>query len=211
MSKKRSASSKRWLHEHRSDTYVKQARHEGYRSRAVYKLEELDQRDHLLKPGISIVDLGAAPGGWCQYIERKLGDRVRIVATDILPMDPVAGANFTFIQGDFREPAALQQIEAAVGAAKVDLVLSDMAPNISGVDAADQAGSVHLAELALDFARARLKPGGVFVVKLFQGEGFDEYLKGLRQAFIKVTRRKPKASRPRSREIYLVARGLRLV
>jgi len=211
MSKKRSASSKRWLHEHRSDTYVKQARHEGYRSRAVYKLEELDQRDHLLKPGISIVDLGAAPGGWSQYIERKLGDRVRIVATDILPMDPVAGTNFTFVLGDFREPAVLEAIEAAVGAAKVDLVLSDMAPNISGVDAADQAGSAHLAELALEFARARLKPNGALVVKLFQGEGFDEFLKNLRQAFTKVTLRKPKASRPRSREIYLVARGLRVV
>ena len=211
MTKKRSASSKRWLHEHRSDTYVKQARHEGYRSRAVYKLEELDQRDHLLKPGISIVDLGAAPGGWCQYIERKLGDRVRIVATDILPMDPVAGTNFTFVLGDFREPAVLEAIEAAVGAAKVDLVLSDMAPNISGVDAADQAGSAHLAELALEFARARLKPNGALVVKLFQGEGFDEFLKNLRQAFTKVTLRKPKASRPRSREIYLVARGLRVV
>lgn len=211
MSKKRSASSKRWLHEHRSDTYVKQARHEGYRSRAVYKLEELDQRDHLLKPGISIVDLGAAPGGWCQYIERKLGDRVRIVATDILPMDPVPGANFSFILGDFREPAVLEAIEAAVGAAKVDLVLSDMAPNISGVDAADQAGSVHLAELALEFARARLKPSGALVVKLFQGEGFDQFLKNLRQAFAKVALRKPKASRPRSREIYLVARGPRVV
>ncbi|MGQ0585984.1 MAG: 23S rRNA (uridine(2552)-2'-O)-methyltransferase RlmE [Gammaproteobacteria bacterium] len=207
MSKKRSASSKRWLREHETDPYVQKARREGYRSRAVYKLEELDQRDRLLKPGISIVDLGAAPGGWCQYIERKLGQRVRIVATDILPMDPVAGTNFTFIRGDFREAVVLAQIEAAVGADRVDLVLSDMAPNISGVDAADQAGSVHLAELALEFARARLKPGGAFVVKLFQGEGFDAYLKLLRQAFTKVALRKPKASRPRSREIYLVARG----
>jgi len=211
MSKKRSASSKRWLHEHRSDAYVKQARHEGYRSRAVYKLEELDQRDHLLRPGISIVDLGAAPGGWCQYIERKLGQKVRIVATDILPMDPVAGTNFTFVLGDFREAPVLEAIEAAVGAAKVDLVLSDMAPNISGVDAADQAGTVHLAELALEFARARLKPSGALVVKLFQGEGFDGFLKNLRLTFAKVTLRKPKASRPRSREIYLVARGLRVV
>jgi 23S rRNA (uridine2552-2'-O)-methyltransferase len=209
MSKKRSASSKRWLHEHRSDTYVKQARHEGYRSRAVYKLEELDQRDHLLKPGISIVDLGAAPGGWSQYAQRKLGERARIVALDVLPMDPLPGV--TFIQGDFRDPPVLEALEAAVGATKVDLVLSDMAPNISGVDAADQAGTVHLAELALEFARARLKPGGAFVAKLFQGEGFDEFLKTLRQAFAKVTLRKPKASRPRSREIYLVARGLRVV
>jgi 23S rRNA (uridine2552-2'-O)-methyltransferase len=190
---------------------VLKARREGYRSRAVYKLDELDQRDRLLKPGISIVDLGAAPGGWCQYIERELGDRVRIVATDILPMDPVAGTNFTFVLGDFREAAVLERIEAAVGAAKVDLVLSDMAPNISGVDAADQAGSVNLAELALEFARQRLKPQGAFVVKLFQGEGFDEYVRTLRATFAKVTLRKPKASRPRSREIYAVARGLRVV
>lgn len=211
MSRKRSASSKRWLREHETDPYVQKARREGYRSRAVYKLEELDQRDHLLKPGISIVDLGAAPGGWCQYIERRLGQRVRIVATDILPMDPVAGTHFTFVLGDFREPEVLARIEAAVGEAKVDLVLSDMAPNISGVDAADQAGSVYLAELALEFARARLKPAGVFVVKMFQGEGFDPYLKALREAFAKVTLRKPKASRPRSREIYLVARGPRVV
>jgi 23S rRNA (uridine2552-2'-O)-methyltransferase len=209
VTKKRSASSKRWLHEHRSDTYVKQARHEGYRSRAVYKLEELDQRDHLLRPGISMVDLGAAPGGWSQYAQRRLGDKARIVALDVLPMDPLPGV--TFIQGDFREAPVLEALEAAVGEAKVDLVLSDMAPNISGVDAADQAGTVHLAELALEFARARLKPGGVFVAKLFQGEGFDEFLKELRQNFSKVSLRKPKASRPRSREIYLVARGLRVV
>jgi 23S rRNA (uridine2552-2'-O)-methyltransferase len=209
VTKKRSASSKRWLHEHRSDTYVKQARHEGYRSRAVYKLEELDQRDHLLRPGISMVDLGAAPGGWSQYAPRRLGDTARIVALDVLPMDPLPGV--TFIQGDFREAPVLEALEAAVGEAKVDLVLSDMAPNISGVDAADQAGTVHLAELALEFARARLKPGGVFVAKLFQGEGFDEFLKELRQNFSKVSLRKPKASRPRSREIYLVARGLRVV
>ncbi len=209
MTKKRSASSKRWLHEHRSDAYVKQARHEGYRSRAVYKLEELDRRDHLLKPGMSIVDLGAAPGGWCQYVQRRLGGKVRIVALDVLPMDPIPGVSF--IQGDFREAAVLEQLEAVVGESKVDLVLSDMAPNISGVDAADQAGTVHLAELALEFARARLKPGGVLVTKLFQGEGFDEFLRNLRQAFSKVALRKPKASRPRSREIYLVARGLRVV
>ena len=190
---------------------MQKARREGFRSRAVYKLEELDQRDRLLKPGISIVDLGAAPGGWCQYIERRLGDRARIVATDVLPMDPVSGTNFTFVQGDFREPEVLARIEAAVGEARVDLVLSDMAPNISGVDVADQAGSVYLAELALEFAKARLKPGGVFVTKLFQGEGFDDFLKTLRQAFAKVVLRKPKASRPRSREIYLVARGLRVV
>jgi 23S rRNA (uridine2552-2'-O)-methyltransferase len=209
MTKKRSASSKRWLHEHRSDAYVKQARHEGFRSRAVYKLQELDERDHLLRSGISVVDLGAAPGGWCQYLRQRLGERARIVALDVLPMDPVPGV--TFIQGDFREAAVLERLEAAVGAAKVDLVLSDMAPNISGIDAADQVAGVHLAELALDFARNRLKPGGVLVTKLFQGEGFDDFLRNLRQSFDKVVLRKPKASRPRSREIYLVARGLRVV
>ena len=209
MTKKRSASSKRWLHEHRSDAYVKQARHEGYRSRAVYKLEELDQRDHLLRPGISIVDLGAAPGGWSQYVRKRLGEKARVVALDVLPMDPIPGV--TLIQGDFREADVLEQLEAAVGAAKVDLVLSDMAPNISGIDSADQAAGVLLAELALDFARARLKPGGVLVTKLFQGEGFDEFVRNLRQTFDKVVLRKPKASRPRSREIYLVARGLRVV
>lgn len=210
MSKKRSASSKRWLREHETDPYVIKARKEGFRSRAVYKLEELDRKDRLLKPGIAIVDLGAAPGGWCQYIERRLGDRVRIVATDILPMDAVAGVSFTFIQGDFRDVEVLRRIESAVGESKVELVLSDMAPNISGVDTADQAGSIHLAELALDFAKARLKPAGAFVTKVFQGEGFDDYLRAVRGAFAKVSLRKPKASRPRSREIYVVARGLRL-
>jgi 23S rRNA (uridine2552-2'-O)-methyltransferase len=209
LTKKRSASSKRWLHEHRSDSYVQKARHEGFRSRAVYKLQELDQRDHLLRPGISIVDLGAAPGGWSQFIERKLGGKARVVALDVLPMDPIPGV--TVIEGDFREADVLAQLEEAVGESKVDLVLSDMAPNISGVDAADQATSVHLAELTLDFAKARLKPHGALVTKLFQGEGFDEFVRNLRQAFEKVTLRKPKASRPRSREIYLVARGLRVV
>jgi 23S rRNA (uridine2552-2'-O)-methyltransferase len=209
MSKKRSASSKRWIDEHRTDPYVKKARHEGFRSRAVYKLEELDQRDHLLRPGITVVDLGAAPGGWSQYIQRRHGDRIRVLALDVLPMDPVPGV--TFIQGDFREEGPLKQLEAAVGGAKVDLVLSDMAPNISGIDAADQAGTMHLGELAVEFARAHLKPGGTLVVKLFQGEGFDEFLGNLRHVFGKVSLRKPKASRSRSSEIYLVARGLRVV
>jgi 23S rRNA (uridine2552-2'-O)-methyltransferase len=208
VSKKRSASSKRWLREHETDTYVQRARREGYRSRAVYKLEELDQRDQLLRPGITVVDLGAAPGAWSQYIQRRLGERARLVALDALPMDPLPGV--TVLQGDFREAETLQRLEAVLGAAKVDLVLSDMAPNISGIDSADQAGTVHLAELALEFAKEHLRPGGALVVKLFQGEGFDEYLKLLRQAFAKVALRKPKASRPRSREIYLVARGLRV-
>jgi 23S rRNA (uridine2552-2'-O)-methyltransferase len=206
---KRSASSKRWLREHETDPYVQKARREGFRSRAVYKLEELDQRDHLLRPGITVVDLGSAPGGWCQYIRKRFGDRVRVVALDILPMEPVPGV--TFIHGDFREEGPLRALEAALGGTRADLVLSDMAPNISGIDAADQAGTMHLGELALEFARARLKPGGTLVVKLFQGEGFDEFLKNLRQVFGKVSLRKPKASRSRSSEIYLVARGLRVV
>lgn len=209
MAKKRSASSKRWIDEHRTDPYVKKAQHEGFRSRAVYKLEELDGRDHLVRPGITIVDLGAAPGGWCQYLQRKYGTKVRVFALDILPMDPVPGVDF--ILGDFREAAVLQQLEAKLGSSKVDLVLSDMAPNISGIDAADQAGSVHLAELALEFATAHLARGGALVVKLFQGEGFDEFLRNLRGRFDTVVLRKPKASRPRSREIYLVARGPRVV
>jgi 23S rRNA (uridine2552-2'-O)-methyltransferase len=209
VTKRRSASSKRWIDEHRTDPYVKKARHDGFRSRAVYKLEELDQRDHLLRPGITVVDLGAAPGGWCQYMVKRHGGRIRVVALDVLPMEPIAGV--TFIQGDFREAGPLGELEQALGKTKVDLVLSDMAPNISGVDAADQAGTLHLAELSLEFASAWLKPGGGLVVKLFQGEGFDDFLGQLRQRFEKVALRKPKASRPRSREIYLVARGLRVV
>lgn len=208
MVKKRSASSKRWLAEHENDPYVLKSRREGYRSRAAYKLEELDQRDRLLRPGIVVVDLGAAPGAWTQYIQRRLGERVRLVALDVLPMDPVPGV--AVVQGDFREAEVLRRLEAALGDAKVDLVLSDMAPNISGIDSADQAGTVYLAELALEFAKEHLRPGGVLVVKLFQGEGFDEYLKLLRQTFAKVALRKPRASRARSREIYLVARGLRV-
>ena len=153
------------------------------------------------------MDLGAAPGAWSQFIQKRHGERVRIIALDVLPMDPLEGV--TVITGDFREEAVLRQLEAAVGETKVDLVLSDMSPNISGVDTADQAGSMLLAELALDFAKARLKKSGAFVVKLFQGEGFDEMMRNLRRDFESVSVRKPKASRPRSREVYAVARGLR--
>jgi 23S rRNA (uridine2552-2'-O)-methyltransferase len=209
LSKKRTPSSKRWLAEHESDPYVREARREGYRSRSVYKLAEIAQRDHLLKPGITIVDLGAAPGGWSQYIQRTLGGRAQAVALDVLPMEPVPGV--AFIQGDFRDAAVLAQLEARLGDQKADLVLSDMAPNISGIDVADQAGAMDLAELALEFARSRLRPGGTLLVKVFQGEGFDNFLKNLRGAFEKVVIRKPKASRPRSREIYLLARGLRVL
>jgi 23S rRNA (uridine2552-2'-O)-methyltransferase len=153
------------------------------------------------------VDLGAAPGAWSQYIQKRHGERIRVIALDILPMDPIPGV--TIITGDFREEAVLHQLEAAVGETKVDLVLSDMSPNISGVDTADQAGSILLSELALEFAKARLKKGGTLVLKLFQGEGFDELVKVLRKEFESVAVRKPKASRPRSREVYTVARGLR--
>jgi len=208
MSKKRRPSSKRWLREHETDPYVQRARREGYRSRAVYKLAELDERDRLVRPGITVVDLGAAPGGWSQYIQRRHGDRVRVLALDVLPMDPVPGV--TFIQGDFRETPVLEQLEAALGGAKVDLVLSDLAPNISGVDAADQAGSMDLAQLALEFATAHLKPGGTLLVKAFQGEGFDQWLRNLRGAFESVLIRKPKASRPRSSEVYLLAQRQRV-
>lgn len=187
---------------------MKRAQHEGFRSRSAYKLEELDRRDRLVRPGMTVVDLGAAPGGWCQYLQRQHGDKVRIVALDILPMDALPGVHV--ITGDFREESVLGELERVVGSDPVHLVLSDMAPNISGVDAADQAGSVHLAELAMEFACNRLGPGGIFVVKLFQGEGFDAFLAGLRQHFGKVAIRKPAASRPRSREVYLVARSPRV-
>jgi len=205
--KKRSASSKRWLAEHEADPYVQRARAEGWRSRAVYKLAELDERDGLLRAGSTIVDLGAAPGGWSQYVRRRLGDRARIFALDILDIEPIEGVHF--IQGDFREESVLQEFEALLGNAEVDLVLSDMAPNLSGVDVADQVGSVHLAELALMFARERLRPGGNFLTKVFQGEGFDAYLKEVRESFDKVMIRKPKASRPRSREVYLFGKSHR--
>lgn len=204
---KRTPSSKRWLAEHEADPYVRDARREGYRSRSVYKLAEIAERDRLLKPGITVVDLGAAPGGWSQYLQRTFGSRIRTVALDVLPMDPLPGV--VFIQGDFREAEQLERLEAALGEQAVDLVLSDMAPNISGIDVADQVGTMHLAELALDFAKSRLRPGGTLLVKVFQGEGFDDFLKSLRQVFDKVAIRKPKASRPRSRETYLLARGLK--
>ena len=201
----RSKSSARWLKEHFSDPYVKRAQAEGWRSRAVFKLEELIERDRLLKPGMVVVDLGAAPGGWSQMIRERLGDQGRTVALDILPMPDIAGVEF--IQGDFREDAVVQQLEAILRAEKVDLVLSDMAPNMSGVDTVDQARAMHLAELAQEFAGIHLKPGGAFLVKLFHGRGSDEYLKNLRKAYERVSMRKPKASRARSPEVYALALG----
>lgn len=201
----RSKSSSLWLKEHFSDPFVKRAQAEGWRSRAVFKLEELIDRDRLLKPGMTVVDLGAAPGGWSQMVRERLRDSGRIVALDILPMAGLGGVEF--IEGDFREEAVVKRLESVLDGAGVDLVLSDMAPNISGVEDADQARAMHLVELAQEFAAVHLKPGGAFVVKLFQGRGFDEYLKNLRKAYERVSMRKPKASRARSPEVYAIATG----
>lgn len=205
---RRSKSSSRWLSEHFADEYVKRAQKEGWRSRAVFKLEEIDQKDRLLKPGMTIVDLGAAPGGWSQYAAKKLGRKGRIIALDVLAMEPLEGVEF--LQGDFTEDEPLERLLATVGNARPDLVISDMAPNISGMDAIDQPKSMYLAELALDLAEKVLKPGGDFLTKIFQGEGFDEYLQALRSRFGTVVTRKPKASRARSREVYLLARNYRM-
>ncbi len=205
MSKSKSGSSRRWLREHETDHYVQQARKDGYRSRASYKLLELDAKDRLLKPGMNVVDLGAAPGGWSQVAAGKIGSKGRIIACDILPMDSLADVEI--ICGDFTEDGVLHQLEALVGDASIDLVMSDLAPNISGTRAVDQPRSMYLVELALDFALQVLKPGGVFVTKVFQGEGSDMVLGQVRQQFQKVSIRKPNASRARSREVYWVAKG----
>ena len=201
-----SKSSARWLREHETDAHVRRARADGYRSRAVYKLAELDAKDALIARGATVLELGAAPGGWTQYALEKAGEGARVVASDILPMDPLAGV--TFVQGDFTEAAVGAEIEAAIGTDGCDLVISDMAPNLSGVAARDQARSIELAELALDTALRVLNPGGAFVVKAFQGEGFDAFVRAVRAAFESVRIRKPEASRSRSREVYLVARKL---
>jgi 23S rRNA (uridine2552-2'-O)-methyltransferase len=200
----RSKSSHRWLRSHFDDEYVKRAQREGYRSRAVYKLDEIQQKDRLLKPGMAIVDLGAAPGGWSQYAAKVLLGRGRIIAMDILPMDPLDGVEF--VQGDFREDEVLDLLMEKLGSDKVDLVMSDMAPNISGMEAVDQPRSMYLAELAIDFAGQVLREGGDLLFKAFQGEGFDAMVKTLREQYRQVRVRKPKASRPRSREVYVLAR-----
>ena len=205
---KKSKSSRRWLDRHFKDEFVKQAQKEGYRSRAVYKLLEIQERDRLLKPGQVVVDLGAAPGGWSQVAHKTVGRKGAVVALDILPMEPIPEVDF--IQGDFREDAVLQKLRNLLDGRAVDLVISDMAPNVSGMAAVDQPRAMYLCELALDFAREVLKPGGGLVVKVFQGEGFDQYVRDLRDAFGKVVTRKPKASRPRSREVYLVATNYKL-
>jgi 23S rRNA (uridine2552-2'-O)-methyltransferase len=200
----RSKSSGRWLREHFDDVYVKRAQEAGYRSRAVFKLMELQERDRLIRPGMNIVDLGAAPGGWSQYAREVMGRTGRVVALDILPMEPLPGV--TTLQADFTEETALEQLAAALAGEQVDLVLSDMAPNISGQAAVDLPRALYLAELAQEFACQVLKPGGDFLVKVFQGEGFDSYLRSLRREYQQVVSRKPKASRARSREVYLLAR-----
>jgi 23S rRNA (uridine2552-2'-O)-methyltransferase len=203
----RSKSSSRWLQEHFSDPFVKRAQAEGWRSRAVYKLEELIDRDRLLKPGMVVVDLGAAPGGWSQMVRSRLGDKGRVFALDILPMQGIAGVDF--IEGDFREESVLKTLEKHLDGVPVDLVLSDMAPNLSGVGSVDQPRAMHLAELAEEFADRHLVKGGAFLTKLFQGEGFDAYVKRLRQRYERVSMRKPKASRARSPEVYALAVGKR--
>ena len=206
MPKKRS-SSKSWLREHFDDQYVQRAQREGYRSRACYKLLEIQDKDRLIRPGFTVVDLGAAPGGWSQVASQLVGDRGQVIASDILPMDSLEGVEF--IQGDFTEDAVLSAILEAVGNKKADLVISDMAPNMSGMNAVDQPRSMYLVELALDLARQVLRQGGGFVCKVFQGEGFDELIRDARSSFDRVVTRKPAASRPRSREVYLVATGFR--
>jgi 23S rRNA (uridine2552-2'-O)-methyltransferase len=197
---------KAWMHEHLNDPYVREANRRGYRSRAAFKLQELDVRDHLLRPGMTVVDLGAAPGSWSQVLRERLGPKARIVAVDVLPMHAIAGVQC--IQADFDQDEGIAMIETALAGAPVDLVLSDMSPNLSGIDVVDQARSIRLAELALEFARTHLQPGGDLVVKVFQGAGLDAFQRDARRHFTKTWLRKPKASRDRSREHFLVAKGL---
>ena len=203
----RSKSSGRWLKEHFDDHYVKQSQKEGWRSRASYKLLEIQEKDHIFRPGSKVVDLGAAPGGWSQVAVQLVGEQGRVVASDILPMDAIAGVDF--VQGDFTEETVLEHILATIGADQVDLVISDMAPNMSGALSVDQPNAMYLAELALDLSRQVLRKGGIFLTKVFQGEGFDEYLRDMKTSFGKVQSRKPQASRARSREVYLLASGFR--
>ena len=203
----RSKTSQRWLKEHFNDIYVQKAQQEGYRSRAVYKLMEIQEKDRLIRPGMVVVELGAAPGGWSQYVAQCLGGRGRMIALDILPMDALP--DVTFIQGDFREQAVLDALYAELGDSAVNLVISDMAPNTSGVRSVDQAKSMYLVELALDFAQSRLATGGDFLTKIFHGPGFDTLLRSLKSQFLTVQTRKPEASRARSQETYLLARGFK--
>ena len=204
---KKSSSSKQWLRRHVNDPYVQRSKKEGFRSRSAYKLIEIDERDKLLRPGQVVVDLGSAPGGWSQVAAKKAGARGRVVAIDLLPMEPVA--NVSFVQADFTTARGLAALAEALAGGKADIVLSDMAPNMTGIAVSDQARSMALAETALDFARLHLKPGGSLLVKVFQGAGHAEYLKALRADFAKVLVRKPESSRDESAEHYLLARGLK--
>lgn len=205
---KRTRTSNAWLREHVNDTYVQRARAEGYRSRASFKLMEIDDRDHLIRSGDVVVDLGATPGGWSQVAAKRMKGNGRVIALDLLEMDPLHGVDF--IQGDFRDEAVLQRLETMLAGAKVGLVLSDMAPNMSGILLSDQARVMHLAELGLEFSRNWLKPEGAFLVKVFQGYGFDEFVREMRLVFKTVSSRKPDASRDRSAELYLLGKGLKL-
>ncbi|HJW02564.1 MAG TPA: 23S rRNA (uridine(2552)-2'-O)-methyltransferase RlmE [Azospira sp.] len=203
----RSKTSKAWLQEHVNDQFVQRAKAEGWRSRASFKLMEIDDKDRLLRPGEVVVDLGAAPGGWSQLAAQRVGEGGKVFAIDLLEMQGLGGVDF--LQGDFREESVLREFEARLQGRKVGLVLSDMAPNISGVSVSDQARSIHLCELALEFAQEHLKPDGAFLVKVFQGSGFNEFMQAMRDTFKTVTTRKPKSSRDRSPELYLLGRGLK--
>lgn len=205
---KRSKKSSHYMNQHVHDPYVLKAKHEGWRSRAVFKLSEIDEKDHLLKPGMTVVDLGSAPGSWCEYAVRRIQPGGRLIALDLLPMDPIKGV--TFIQGDFREDEVFRQLTDALEGRMVDLVLSDMAPNLTGIAVSDQARGMHLMELALEFCRMHLKPGGDMLVKVFQGSGFMELRDEVVGVFERLQVRKPAASRDRSAETYLLARGKRL-
>jgi 23S rRNA (uridine2552-2'-O)-methyltransferase len=204
---KKSHSSKQWLRRHVSDPYVQRSKKDGYRSRSAYKLTEIDERDKLLKPGLLVVDLGSAPGGWSQVLAQRIGASGKVVAIDLLEMEPVAGV--TFVRGDFASRKGLAALDAALEGRKPDLVLSDMAPNMTGIAVTDQARTMELAEIARDYALERLAPEGALLIKIFQGSGYDEYLMSLRKAFRKVLVRKPDASRDESAEQYLLARGLK--
>jgi 23S rRNA (uridine2552-2'-O)-methyltransferase len=203
----KSKSSRRWLHEHQKDQYVRRSRKDGYRSRASYKLLELNEQARLFCPGQTVVDLGAAPGGWSQVAATLVGTRGRVIASDLLPMDDIAGVEF--VQGDFTEAAIYKEIIDCIGEHGADLVISDMAPNMSGIREVDQPRSMYLVELSVEFAYRVLRPGGIYVCKVFQGEGFDQLLKDVRVNFDKVSAKKPDASRSRSREVYWVAKGYR--
>jgi 23S rRNA (uridine2552-2'-O)-methyltransferase len=204
---KHSASSGRWLKEHFDDKYANEARRKGYRSRAIFKIEEIQNKDKLLKPGMTVVDLGAAPGGWSQYAAKVVGDEGQVIACDLLPMDPISGVSF--LQGDFREETVLDALLERIQPDMVDVVMSDMAPNMAGNLSVDQPRAMYLVELALDMCHQTLAPGGSFVVKVFQGEGFDDYVKQVREAFKVVKIRKPDSSRARSREVFIVANGFK--